>query len=281
MKYSRDANEFLEELNLLNRDHIEEFGSYQSLALETLREVHKVCKKNDIDYYLAYGSLLGAIRHKGMIPWDYDIDIWVRGLDIKRFMDALNRDLPKKFYYVTRHKDKSCRHYIMRIAPIGYDSEVLHVDVYWLWEAGDSIKSVAKINKYLIWQREMSIWKMCDIRYLLPANPSKIIMILYKLKNRIYKFIPSCIIDGIYKYSIVRFRKGQYLSDEYEIFPKSYFDSFGEIEFNDGIRYHVPIGYKELLIMFYGDYNSILPIEDRNSEMNTSLSRLRRLAKLK
>ena len=55
------------------------------VALEMMKEVHEFCVANDIQYSLAYGSLLGAIRHKGFIPWDDDIDIWMTRPNFEKF----------------------------------------------------------------------------------------------------------------------------------------------------------------------------------------------------
>lgn len=52
-------------------------------ALEVLLEIDRVCKELNIRYFLAYGTLLGAVRHKGFIPWDDDIDLWL-------FRDEMN-----------------------------------------------------------------------------------------------------------------------------------------------------------------------------------------------
>ena len=57
----------------------------QLLQLEILRAIHRVCLKNNIDYWLDGGTLLGAVRHGGFIPWDDDIDIAIRLTDIPRF----------------------------------------------------------------------------------------------------------------------------------------------------------------------------------------------------
>lgn len=62
----------------------------QSASLEILKVVDKFCKENGITYFLAYGTLLGAIRHKGFIPWDDDIDILVPRPDYERLLSEFN-----------------------------------------------------------------------------------------------------------------------------------------------------------------------------------------------
>ena len=65
--------------------------------LEVLNEVATICATHDICWYAAYGTLLGAVRHQGFIPWDDDIDIWVRRKDYRRLLALLQNELPKEF----------------------------------------------------------------------------------------------------------------------------------------------------------------------------------------
>ena len=60
----------------------------QSLALKLLIQLDTFCKEYQIEYYVAYGTLLGTIRHKGFIPWDDDIDIWMKREDFKKLTNV-------------------------------------------------------------------------------------------------------------------------------------------------------------------------------------------------
>lgn len=55
------------------------------VTLKIMKEIHEFCVRNDIQYSLAYGSMIGAIRHKGFIPWDDDIDIWMTRPNFEKF----------------------------------------------------------------------------------------------------------------------------------------------------------------------------------------------------
>ena len=66
----------------------------QMRMLEILLEVDKICKKHDIPYWLSSGTLIGAMRHDGFIPWDDDLDIEMLRKDYVRLMAVLPKELP-------------------------------------------------------------------------------------------------------------------------------------------------------------------------------------------
>ena len=96
------------------------FLKYQKAAIDTLNEFHRVCEENKIQYQLAYGSLLGAIRDNGQIPWDYDVDVFVPFEEKDRLITSLKRDLDDKYYFYCPEVDSKCRHFVMRLAPKKY-----------------------------------------------------------------------------------------------------------------------------------------------------------------
>ncbi len=65
--------------------------------LEVLYEIDLICKRNGITYFADWGTLLGAVRHKGFIPWDDDIDISMSRMDYVRFMACARKELPAGF----------------------------------------------------------------------------------------------------------------------------------------------------------------------------------------
>ena len=63
--------------------------------MEVLEEIDRICKKHKIQYFADSGTLLGAVRHQGFIPWDDDIDIAMKRMDYQRFMQVAPGELPE------------------------------------------------------------------------------------------------------------------------------------------------------------------------------------------
>ena len=89
----------------------------QDVMLAIMKSVHAYCMKNNIRYVLLYGSLLGAVRHHGFIPWDNDMDIGIPRPDYDRLVGLLNSGdrIGEHLYHLHYTSDPSFRYQIMRI----------------------------------------------------------------------------------------------------------------------------------------------------------------------
>ena len=87
----------------------------QLKQLGILKEIDAICSRNHIDYWLDGGTILGAVRHGGFIPWDDDIDIAMRLEDLPRFVEAARRELPKQLYIQTPDTDPNVRMPIYKV----------------------------------------------------------------------------------------------------------------------------------------------------------------------
>lgn len=77
----------------------------QGLLFKLLKEADRICRKNNLEYYLMFGSLLGAVRHNGFIPWDDDADIAMTRTNFNRFRECCERDLGDEFALVTYYDE--------------------------------------------------------------------------------------------------------------------------------------------------------------------------------
>ena len=87
----------------------------QLRMLDILIEVDKICRKHNITYWLDGGTCLGAVRHKGFIPWDDDIDISVMRKDYKRLRKLLQEELPANIVFQDESTD---RHYPSKMGKV-------------------------------------------------------------------------------------------------------------------------------------------------------------------
>ena len=92
------------------------YRDYDQKTLDILHQVElsilddfiKVCEDNDLTYFLIGGSLLGAVRHQGFIPWDDDIDVGMMRKDYDKFLEIAQDKLGDKYYVDYFPKDKKC-----------------------------------------------------------------------------------------------------------------------------------------------------------------------------
>ena len=71
------------------------------IQLNMLIEFDKICRRNNIKYILDAGTLLGAVRHKGFIPWDDDIDVRMLRDDYEKFCVVANKELQRQCFFKT------------------------------------------------------------------------------------------------------------------------------------------------------------------------------------
>lgn len=86
----------------------------QSVALELLKEVDKVCSQEDITFFLRGGSVMGAVKYHGFVPWDDDTDIAVPRQDYQKFIDAFPRSWSNKYQLATYQRGDQIHAYFPR-----------------------------------------------------------------------------------------------------------------------------------------------------------------------
>ena len=86
----------------------EQLRAVQLKQLETMVEIDRICREQGLRYYLIGGTLLGAVRHKGFIPWDDDLDIAMPRKDYDRFMEIGQRFLRDKYFLQNYETEECC-----------------------------------------------------------------------------------------------------------------------------------------------------------------------------
>lgn len=255
-----------------------EFGIYQALAGRTLEQLAHVCRQNNIEYQLAFGTLLGAVRDGGQIPWDYDIDVYIKFADKDKLINALKRELDNDYYYTCPENNARCTQTFIRVAPRGVDSEALHVDVFYLIGITDNDEARLKIQDRLleiIWNRFYKNVELRDEKYkgvirVLALIKQKFLRRNISNEAEMQEYYELCgrydilncdwIVDATMTTQEIKFEKSK---------------MFDLIEWESELGVHpIPRNYDAILKLLYKDYKTYLPLEKRLGEMMNSYKRL-------
>ncbi len=128
----------------------------QKVATSILGEVRDICNRNNIKFYLGFGSALGAVRHGGIIPWDDDIDILMFESDVARFKEACKKELSDFLFYQDYLTDKNFFLKMVKICDnnstainLDYKDVLMHyglcIDIFPLYKFKDTEKNREKI----------------------------------------------------------------------------------------------------------------------------------------
>ncbi|HAR8797392.1 LicD family protein [Enterococcus faecium] len=248
----------------------QEFMAFQKVAWDTLLEFDRVCRKNRINYQLSFGSLIGAIRDGGQIPWDYDIDVLVPYEERTNLVNALSRDLDQGYYFVCSENRDDCRNNILRVTPNKYDSDHMHVDVFFLIGLPDDeherrlfqrkIKDLSDV-KYIKRISLKAAWKKSK-RYVLEVLRKKMKLALADLKQNEVEYQELCQMYNI--------ANSQYCTTadtfaaDYQI-PTEYIRTTCDYNIL-GKSILIPEMYDEFLKLIYNNYMSIPSYVNRRDE---------------
>lgn len=244
--------------------------------LKVLSEIVRICDKYEITYYADYGTLLGAVRHKGFIPWDDDIDICLKRADYMKLIPILSKELPAFYsvnscytnvnhrqpfssvgnfavYPVPEYVQKqfyNCPYVVgVDIYPLDYmpyDDDMaklqqsMYTIVYDMACRLDEIREQGEIQKYI-----ENIEQICKVK--LYDND-----LLRNQLMKLYENIASMCAEEESD-RLTQFLRIAQIEEETFYYMKEWYDSAIKMKFMD-MEINVPCGYHEILSTLYGDY---------------------------
>jgi lipopolysaccharide cholinephosphotransferase len=258
----------------------EDLRKVQLLQLKILKEAHRVCEKHHIKYFLSDGTLIGAVRHRGFIPWDDDIDIGMLRDEYEKFCSICKTELSDEYFLQTMETDPGF---------VGLYAKLLLGNTVWIEQVDKNcdkqfgvnidifpydVISKNKIKQFF--QNKLFVLLKLILRerkkymvevpvgihkQIIYTISRKILNILNdnQLKYLLYKTIVKHCRNNTRKECLVTKFGGNYYRNKNR---KSSFEKLISVQFEDAF-FPIPAEYDSILINLYGDYMTLPPESKR------------------
>lgn len=252
----------------------------KDILIEMLEYIDDICRKNNITYFISGGTLIGAVRHKGFIPWDDDLDIEMPFKDYKKFIklmkeeDKYNVNSPYDddyYYFFTKITDK--RTFLKEMNFKKIDTMGVFIDIFPIFNVPDAEKErIEVIEKFRKMEKRYFRFYGFEKYYYDEKLIKRIIKSIiffpqFILKNNIKK-TKNKMLNYMEELSNKNTNYMGFLIPPNDIVqPKEVYEDKTELEF-EGKKVYAPIKYKEYLKNYYGDYMKLPPKEERVSPHN-------------
>jgi lipopolysaccharide cholinephosphotransferase len=245
-------------------------GHVHDLLMRILLELDATTKAAGVSYYLAYGTALGAFRHRDFIPWDIDADVFIWSHEYEQLIEALSARLPQDVTLYTPEQDREYEYLFARLGVRGVDHTRVHVDLFPLEPAP---ASRWKQRVYAVGTR------LCCQMYLVKQMPSASRTHYTRTKRLVARVgkvvltpVPAWVLRRCFAAltrwfaarstgEVVASSCGSYGLREF--FPRSWFDAAVPTRFR-GSELQIPSGTREMLEWIYGDF--MTPVQDEELE---------------
>lgn len=242
----------------------------KQVELGILDYIVDICNKYNLIYYLSYGTLIGAIRHKGFIPWDDDIDVVMLREDYEAFLRVGQKKLGKDYFLQTKATDKN---YVNPFAKIRKNGTVfretlvkdvdmhhgIYIDIFPVDNAMPRSKKGYRQVRLLNYFREIKKGRTQERSH---------------EENLFQRLLSDTMVDRGINFALNLFskKKTDYVSDlvfnnteklydEYSLRRETFESTIpGEFE---GYFFPIPSNYHEVLTIYYGDYMTLPPLENQ------------------
>lgn len=246
---------------------------HQLVTLEILKYFHQICIENNIKYSLGGGTLIGAVRHQGFIPWDDDIDVYMVRDEYEKFVQVWNKKEHGK-YSLSLAEDI---HGMMsgEMTKI-FDQESYIIDTknrktgifidIFIWDAVPNDADI--IYKMMKKHRRIKLrFSSCRKRWYRAKENTLTHKIFSKLSHYLFNKMTNNLILFQQTYPINQTNYIGLVLSDYGSWHKSYMkkEYFSDVVYLDfeGEKFPVMNGYHEHLTMYYGDYMELPPLEER------------------